>query len=359
MVGVVPIPVLRAQQRLRDEMEANPARFFARGLRDRLAHARAHLAGAMGADPDGTALVTNASTGTGIVLAAVAPGRGDEVVTTDHGHGGVRLAVERMASATGARHVLAPVPLTAGDEEIVSAVLDRTRAGRTRLAIVDMIASPTARLFPVARLAAELRRVGIPLLVDGAHAPGSLPLRVDDLGADFFVGNLHKWAYAPRGTALLSVAPRWRASMRGQVVSWAEPAGFPGSVEYGATRDYTGWLAAPTGLYVLRTLGADRVRAHNAALARFGQRVLGEALGLRPDQLPDPGGPVPMTVVPLPAAPGTDPAVLRDRIADELATEVAVHSWQGGLLLRLSAQVYNRPEEYQRLAAGLPALLKG
>ncbi|MEN3305627.1 MAG: isopenicillin-N epimerase [Micromonosporaceae bacterium] len=358
MVGVAPIAVLRAQQRLRDEMEGNPARFFARGLRDRIAHARRHLAAGLGADPEGSALVTNASTGISTALAAVALGPGDEVLTTDHGHGAVRLAVERSAAAAGARHVTASIPLEATDAEIVDAILDRTRAGRTRLAIVDMISSPTARLFPVGRLATELRRVGACLLVDGAHAPGSLTLHVDDIGADFFVGNLHKWAYAPRGTALLSVAPRWRQSTRGLVVSSAEPAGFPGSVEFAATQDYTGWLAAPTGLYVLRTLGAERVRAHNAALARYGQRVVGEALGLDPDHLPDPGGPVPMRVVPLPVASGTDPVVLRDRISDELATEVAVHAWQGRLLLRLSAQVYNRPEEYERLAEGLPALVK-
>jgi isopenicillin-N epimerase len=357
MVGVAPIAVQRAQQRLRDEMEANPARFFTRGLRDRIAHARRHLATWLGADPEGSALVANASTGVAMALGAAALRRGDEVLTTDHGHGAVRLAVARSAAAAGARHEVVPVPLEATEDEIVDGILDRTHPGRTRLAVVDMIASPTARLFPIARLAARLHEIGATLLVDGAHAPGALPLRIDELGADFFVGNLHKWGYAPRGTALLSVAPAWRERTRSFVVSWSESAGFPGSVEYGGTQDYTGWLAAPTGLFVLRTLGADRVRAHNAALARYGQQVLGAALGLHPDELPDPGGPVPMRVVPLPVLPGTDPAVLRDRISDELATEVAVHGWQGRVLLRLSAQVYNRAEEYQRLAERLPALL--
>jgi isopenicillin-N epimerase len=64
-----------------------------------------------------------------------------------------------------------------------------------------------------------------------------------------------------------------------------------------------------------------------------------------------------MRVLPLPVPTGTDPTALRDRISDELATEVAVHAWPGRPLLRLSAQVYNRAEEYERLAERLPALL--
>ena len=358
LVGVAPVAVLRAQQRLRDEMEANPARFFARGLRERVRHARQHLAAALGADPDRSALVTNTTTGVAIVLASLRLGAGDEVLTTDHGHPGIATAVRRATSTAGARHVVVPTPLHADDNAIVHGLLDRIRAGRTRLAIVDMIAAPTARLFPVARVASALRRVGVPLLVDGAHAPGALPLNVDEIGADFFAGNLHKWAYAPRGTAILSVAAQWQPEMRALVVSMGDADGFPGSVEFAGTQDHTGQLAAPTGWFVLRTLGPERVRAHNAALAAYGQQVVGAALRLDPADLPDPGGPVPMRVVPLPVPEDTDPYGLRDRISDELGTEVAVNRWQDRLLLRLSAQVYNRPEEYERLAAGLPALLK-
>ncbi len=358
MVGAPPLPVLRAQQRLRDEMEANPARFFGHALYDRIAHTRRHLAAALGADPEHTALVANTTTGTNLVLGSLELHQGDEVLTTDHGHAVVRLGVERLTAAAGARHVVAPIPLDADDAAIVAAILDRVRSQRTRVAIVDMISSPTARLFPVARLATALRRVGVPLLVDGAHAPGALDVGIQTIGADFFVGNLHKWAYAPRGTALLSVAPAWRPRIRSLVVSWSEPEGFPGSVEFSGTQDYTGWLAAPAGLFVLRTLGADRVREHNAALAHFGQHLVGAALGLDPAELPDPGGPVPMRVVPLRVDPETDPVALRERISDELAVEVAVTRWHDRLLLRLSAQIYNRAEEYERLAAGLPTLLK-
>ena len=112
----------------------------------------------------------------------------------------------------------------------------------------------------------------------------------------------------------------------------------------------------------MRTLGVDRVRAHNAALAAYGQRVVGAALGLlSPADLPHPGGPgVAMRILPLPAGIATTldgAAQLRTRIADELRVVVGVNALQGRGLLRLSAQVYNHADEYDRLAAGLPALL--
>lgn len=355
--GVTPVPVLRAQQRLRDEMDANPQRFFTRGLPDRLAHARRHLAGFLGAHADRTALVPNTTFGISVVLSSLGLGTGDEVVTTDHRYGTVDYSVD----STGARRRVVRIPLTAKASDIVSAIGDAVTPGRTRLVVVDLITAPTARLFPVTELGKALRDKGIPLLVDGAHGPGAVPLQVDALGVDFFVGNVHKWGFAPRSTAILTVAAPWRDRMRPLVQSWSYPDGYPANVELSGTLDYTGWLAAPTGIFTLRTLGIDRVRAHNDALVRYGQHVVGTSLGLTPAELPDPGVPLPMRVVPLPVSDDGDPAVasrLRDRISDELRAEVAVNAWQGQLLLRLAAQIYNRPDEYERLAEGLPKLLR-
>jgi isopenicillin-N epimerase len=357
--GTVPIGVQRAQQRLRDETEANPQRFFTVGLRDRVAHTRRHLAAFIGADPDGTALVPNSTSGTAIVLHSLRFAPGDEIVVTDHGYGAVDMALQREARRCGATPRTVSVPVTAGDDDLVTAVA-AALTPRTRLLIVDHVTSPTARVLPVARLVAAARERDVPVLVDGAHAPGMLPLEVTALGADFWVGNFHKWAYAPRGTALLHVAPRWRERIEPLAVSWAQDDGFPGRVEWQATLDYTPWLAAPVGVYTLRMLGIDTVRRHNAALAAYGQMVVGTALGLKPADLPDPGdASASMRIVPL--RPGLadnvpDAIALVGRIADQLATHVAVNPCGGRGYLRLSAQVYNRAEEYDRLAERLPAL---
>ncbi|MFJ6164648.1 aminotransferase class V-fold PLP-dependent enzyme [Micromonospora orduensis] len=359
--GAAPIAVQRAQQRLRDEMEANPLRFFTQGLVDRIAHTRRHLAGFLGADPEGSALVGNTTTGVAVVLQSVGLKPGDEVLTTDHGYGAVTLAIQRECRRTGAVNRVLPIPLADTDEQIVQAIRAGLRPGRTRLLVIDQLTSVTARLFPTAAIVAVAHEHGVPVLVDAAHAPGMLATTVSSIGADFWAGNLHKWGFAPRGTALLAVAPQWRDRIEPLVVSWEQDAGYPARVEWQGTLDYTSWLAAPTGLFTLRSLGVDRVRAHNAALAAYGQRVVGDALGVPPAHLPDPGGPgVSMRLIPLPAGIATtiDAArALQARISERLAAEVAVIGWNGRGWLRLAGQVYNTADEYDRLAVRLPALL--
>jgi isopenicillin-N epimerase len=358
--GAVPIGVQRAQQRLRDEVDANPMRFYAgEAMMDRIVHTRRHLAAFIGADPDGSALVPNATTGVSLVLQSVRLESADEVLLTDHGYGAVALAARRRCRRAGATARTVAVPLGASPAEIVSRIRAALRPGKTKLLIVDHIASATAVAFPVKEIAAAAHEHDIPVLVDGAHVPGMLPVEVAALDADFWVGNFHKWAFAPRGTALLSVAPQWRRRIEPLVVSWEQEEGFPLSVEYQGTLDYTPWLSAPSGLFTLRTLGWETVRQHNAALATYGQKVVGAALGVT--DLPDPGHPeVAMRLVPLPAGLATttpEAHALRAHIAEKLATETQVNAWGGRGLLRLSAQVYNRPEEYDRLAERLPQLL--
>ncbi|NJC64117.1 aminotransferase class V-fold PLP-dependent enzyme [Planosporangium flavigriseum] len=354
--GAVPLSVQRAQQRLHDEMESNPVRFYSVGLTERIAHTRRHLAAFLGADPDGSALVGNTTIGVALVLGSLDLRTGDEIVTTEHGYGAVRLAVEAACARTGAVHRTVPLPLTPTDNEVVTAVTGAV-TGRTRLVIIDQITSATARLFPVAHVVAALRAGNVPVMVDAAHVPGHIPVEVADIGADFWVGNLHKWAYAPRGTALFAVAPAWRERVRPLVVSWEQEAGFPARIEWQGTLDHTPWLAAPAGLFTLRTLDLEAVRAHNTDLAAYGQRVVAAALGA---DAPDGAPGLAMRIVPLPPGLATDLAAasdLRRRIADELGFEVGVNPFHGRGLLRLSAQVYNRASDYDRLAERLPAFL--
>jgi isopenicillin-N epimerase len=362
--GAVPIGVQRAQQRLRDEAERNPMTFYAgTALAERIVHTRRHLAQFLGADPEGSALVPNATAGVSLVLQSVRLQPGDEVLLTDHGYGSNELAAKRQCRRAGATVRTVALPLLASDAEVVSRIRDALRPGKTKLLIVDQLTSPTAKVLPVREIVAAARQHEIPVLVDAAHAPGMLSLEVDRIGADFWVGNLHKWAFSPRATALLTVAPAWRRRIEPLVVSWEQDAGFPHNVESQGTLDYSPWLAAPVGLFTMRTLGVAEVRGHNADLAAYGQRVVGEALGLSPAELPDPGSPeASMRILPMPsgvASTSPEAFALRQRIADKLATEVALNAWGGRGWLRLSAQVYNRPEEYERLAERLPQLLAG
>jgi isopenicillin-N epimerase len=359
-VGVVPIGVQRAQQRLRDEVEANPVRFYGQEMAERVIHTRRFLATFLGADPDGSALVPNITAAVSIALNSLPLGAGDEILLTDHVYGAVEIAARHRSERAGASVRTVALPADATDSEIVERIKSALRPGRTKLLAIDQLASVTGKVFPVRDMVAAAHEQGIAVLVDAAHVPGMLPVDVAAIGADFWAGTLHKWAFAPRGTALLAVAPPWRSRIEPVAVGWRQDEGFPRSVEHQGTLDYTAWLTAPTGLFTLRTLGWETVRAHNAALAAYGQRIVGEALGA--EELPEPGSlDAAMRVVPLPPGVATtqpEARALQLLISEKLATEVAVNAWGGRGLLRLCAQVYNRAEEYERLAERLPELMR-
>jgi isopenicillin-N epimerase len=356
--GAVPSSVLEEQQSWRDRMESNPVRFLRRELPAALVSARAEVAAFLGASDGSLAFVSNATTGASTVLSAFPLEPGDAVLRTDHSYGAVRIAVDRFAADRGAVVDTVHLPLTADQDEVVEAVLGAVRP-RTRLVVLDHVTSPTARQLPLVTLVPALQERGVAVLVDGAHAPGMLAVDLDRLGADFFVGNLHKWCCAPRGTAVLHAAERWRPTMRPLVASWGEAEGFPLAFDDTGTDDPTAWLSAPRALRVLERLGLERLRRHNVELAVIGQLEVAASLGVAATDLPRDAA-VSMQLVPLPdgvASTEAEAGALQDRIGEESAVEVAITSWDGRGFVRVSAQAYNAPADYRRLAADLPSLL--
>ena len=360
--GAVPLPVMAVQQERRERMDANPVGFFRRELQPSLDLARSVVGGFLGSDPLGVAFVQNTTSAASSVLAAVALAPGDEVVVTDHVYGAVWFAVEKAALRAGASVVSVSVPLAASDDEVVGAVVGAVTS-RTRLVVVDHISSATAKLFPVARIVAAARERGAAVFVDAAHAPGMLPVDVGSLGADFWAGNFHKWPCAPRGSAGFYVAPRWRDAVSSFPVGWREPEGFPHTFTQPGTADLSGWLAVPAALEFFESFGWAAVRGRNSALARYGQRVVAEALGVDLAGMPGKGtggDGLSMRLVPLPGVPAQLAAAdaLRDRIADDARIETAINVWGGQVLLRLSAQLYNSEAQYERLALVLREFLR-
>jgi isopenicillin-N epimerase len=304
--GAVPTVVREARQRLLDEYDANPLRFVTGDLHERTAAARTELAVFLGAEPELSALVGNVTQATSIVLNTLDLREGDEILLTDHSYNAVTLAAQDQVARRGVRVVVAPVDLGGSSAEAITAHV----TDRTKLAIVDQISSATAQRHPVDEIAAALRQLGVPLLVDAAHAPGMLHHPLAGVDADFWVGNFHKWAYAPSGTALLRVAPQWAERIVPLAVSHSQLMGYPQRVEQQGTRDFTTWLASPAGLTLFARFGEAEIQRHNEELAAQGQAIIGAALGLDASVLPHPGPGVSMRIVPL---PGRDRARLPRR----------------------------------------------
>lgn len=356
--GAVATPVLLEQQSWRDRMESNPVRFFTRELTVALETARGEVAQFLGVGDGAIAFVPNVTTAVSTVLASLALGSDDAVLLTDHSYGAVRIAADRWTGRAGARLDTVHVPLDDEDANVLETVLGAVRDD-TRLVVLDQVTSPTAWRLPLVDLVPALQARGVAVLVDGAHAPGMLDIDVERLGADFWVGDLHKWCCAPRGSAVLHARADRRARLLPLVASWGEPQGFPGAFDDTGSNDPTAWLAAPRALRLLESIGLDRLRRHNVELAVAGQLEVAAALEVDPADLPrDPA--VSMQLVPLPDGLVTDvatAAALQSRISQEAAVEVGITTWAGRGFVRLSANAYNAPADYRRLAADLPSLL--
>ena len=364
--GACPTEVLRHQATLRAEMEAEPVRFLSRELDDRLDAARASLAAFVGADPDDLAFVTNATGGVNAVLRSRVFAAGDELLTTDHAYNACRNTLNFVAGRAGARVVVAAIPFpVASPDEVVDAVLAKVTP-RTRLALLDHVTSPTALILPVEWLIAELAARGVDVLIDGAHAPGMVPLNLATLGATYYSGNCHKWLCAPKGSAFLWTRRDQQPDVRPLTISHGATAVRPGrsrfrlEFDWTGTSDPTAWLTVPKAIEYLGALvpgGWPALMARNRGLALDARRLLCAAAGTPPPCPDDMVGSIASVRLPDGTAEvgWRRPDPLQQRLFEDWRIEVPVMSWPAAprRLVRISAQLYNRREHYERLAQAL------
>lgn len=364
--GACPRPILALQQSLREELEREPMDFLWRQLPDRLAEVRMALGAFLGCPADELAFVPNATAGVATVVGSLDLARGDELLTTDHAYGACRKVLERAARRAGARVVVAAIPFPLADPEQVVAAVEAAVTPRTRLALLDHLTSATGIVLPVERLVGRLEARGIAVMVDGAHAPGSLALSLSALGASYYTGNAHKWLCAPKGAAFLHVRADRRPGLHPLVVSHgyepdaAEPR-FREEFDWTGTLDPTPALCIPACLRLLGSLlpgGWDELTRRNRSLALAARDRLAERLGV---ELPAPASMIAtLATVPLPAArPGAPgepldgPGLMGWLRARGIESFVAPAPGTGRLLVRVSAQLYNDLPQFERLGERL------
>ncbi|HXG89231.1 MAG TPA: aminotransferase class V-fold PLP-dependent enzyme [Vicinamibacterales bacterium] len=359
-VGVVPRRVLQRQQALRDEIERHPSRFVLRELSleqpapwrsvSRLREAIVPVAQFVGATPDDLVFVSNVTTGMNAVLGSVPLTRGDEVVMTDLAYGAVKIAANAVCERAGAIVRTAHVEYPFRQAQIIDAIVG-TLTPHTKLVVVDHITAQTALILPVAAIARECHARGVPVLVDGAHVPGAIPLDISGLGVDWYAANLHKWAHAPRGCGMLWAAPERQPILRHPIISWGRDRGFLHEFEHTPTADPTSYLAAPEGIALLQEWDSAACAAYMHDLAWTAGELLADAWGTEFTTPREMIGA--MVTVPLPHSAGTtdgEAARLRVALLVDDHIEVQLHAWRERLWVRVSAQVYNDRSDIERLA---------
>ena len=365
--GAVLNEVLEFQTEWRRRFEADPSRFVYRELQPAMDRARDAVGDFVGADPAGLVPVRNATTAIASVLRSFEPRLrpGDQLLTTAHDYNAVRQTLRFTAERTGADVVVARVPFPIeGPEEVTECVLAAVTP-RTRVAVIDHVTSPTALVFPIEDIVAALEPE-IPVLIDGAHGPGQISVALDDLGASWYAGNLHKWVCAPKGAAFLhSRADRIQMTVpavisHGYNAEVESPeARYHALFDWLGTDDFSAWAVVPDVLRLVGGLeagGWEGVMKRNHDLVLEGRRIIFGAVGTTapaPDQMVGA-----MASVLLQNATGPDPGGELSPMMDDLfdaGFAAIVLNWPAWphQLLRISAHLHNTVEDYRALAKAM------
>jgi isopenicillin-N epimerase len=355
--GATPRSVIAAQRAWQDRMERQPSRFmntaYAAAMRD-AADALGSFLNANGRD---IVFVENATTGCNAVLRSFTLSVGDDILLLSHAYGAVRNTVQFVTEKTGARIVQAAVPFPGPTADSLADAVAAALTPGTRLAVIDHITSGSAIVLPVQRIVAMCHAAGVPVLIDGAHAPGQVDLDLTAIGADWYAGNCHKWLCAPKGCAFLHAAPGSQAGLHPGTISHGYGQGFLAEFDWTGTTDPSRFLAVGEAIGFHQGLGGAALRARNRDLAARGGELVARRLNTQVGTHGAVAGAMATVRLPVEDPTAAHALAIRKQLM-ATGTDAPVHALDGALWLRLSAFAYNELDDYARLAEVVAAALR-
>ncbi|HLG44808.1 MAG TPA: aminotransferase class V-fold PLP-dependent enzyme [Reyranella sp.] len=356
--GATPRAVLAEQDRWRKRMEAQPTRFFFLEVPDALREAAGALARFLGAEAEDVVFVPNATTGANAVLRSLKLEPGDEILHASHVYNAVRNTISYVAGRTGAKVTVAEIPFPRPEPAVIRKNIEQAIGKRTRIAVIDHITSPSGMVLPIAEIVRLCQAAGVPVLVDGAHGPGQVPLDLPALGADWYVGTCHKWLCAPKGCGFLYARADRRAELHPVTISHGYGGGFTTEFDWTGTMDPSAYLSLPAAIGFYERLGGGALMERNHRLAAEAATLIADALRTEVGVLPGMTGSMGLVRLPISLEAKRSEVVKVRHALQAAGTDVPVHPVGEAMWLRLSAYAYNEIGDYRRLAELLPAVLR-
>lgn len=367
--GAVPLEILKKQYELHLYIESQPVRFLSREIEALLEKARRRLASFIRADPEGLVFVPNATTGVNTVLKSLSFFPGDEIIITNHIYNACKNAVDTLVERDRVKIKLVKVPFPIESRSMITQLVLDQVTGRTKLALLDHITSPTALVFPVKEIANELYQRGIDVLIDGAHAPGMIPLDLEELQVTYYTGNCHKWLCAPKGSAFLYIEKDRRNLIRPLVTSHGANATRKDKsflhleFDWTGTADYTPYILVPECIDFMSSLfpgGLIELVHRNHKLVLKARNMLCEKFGIAKPAPNDMIGSMASIPILPPDTSGKDRQTryfdpVQQILFHDYKIEVPIITFEEcpNRLVRISAQAYNTINDYLKLAHAL------
>ncbi len=361
--GACPRPVFEVYQAWQLKLEQQPVAFLSRDLPEYALQARQALGQYLNTSADNLAFVPNATHGVNIVARSLSLSPGDEILATDHEYGACDYTWEFITQKTGAVYIRQPIPLPI---QTNAQILDCLREGiteRTRVIYLSHITSPTALCLPVKEICDLARQAGILSIIDGAHAPGQIPLDLDELGADFYTGNCHKWMLAPKGAGFLYTHPKVQNLIEPLIVSWGYHATAQTStgsqyidyLQWTGTHDPAAALAVPTAIQFMHDHNWEQVRKDCHQLLTTAIQRICELVDKEPLYPLDSHLFHQMGIAPIPQ--NTDIIPFKQRLYSEHQIEIPLIDWNSFKFIRISIQAYNDQSDIDALIQALETIL--
>jgi isopenicillin-N epimerase len=361
--GATPREVFEVYQEWQRRLEHQPVKFLGRDIQGFLTEARKSLGAYLNADKDDLIFVPNATTGVNIVARSLNLKVGDEVLASDHEYGACNNTWTYLSQRQGFTYKQVAIPLPVKSNEEILETLWQAVTPKTKVIFLSHITSPTAVTFPIADICKRAREASILTVIDGAHAPGQIPLDMGAIGADFYTGNCHKWMCSPKGAGFLYVRREHQKTIKPLVISWgwsAKPQDSLGSAfldnyAWHGTQDFSAYLSVPAAIKFQQKYHWEKVREQCHEVLKKGLEQLQDLTGLGPlyeshnlyHQL---------AIAPLPKV--ADLTILKNRLYDEFLVEVPLTEYKEKQFVRISVQGYNSSEDIDRLITALNVILE-
>jgi isopenicillin-N epimerase len=357
--GATPKPVFDDYQNWQRKLEDQPVRFLVREVFDHIRLGREKLGDYLGADPQNLVYIPNATFGVNLVARSLDLKESDEIITSNHEYGACENAWQFITDASGAKLIKIEIPLPIPSAEQILNLIWSEVTDKTRLIFLSQITSPTAIPLPIEEICQKAKKQGVLVFIDGAHAPGQIDLHLEDLGADFYTGNCHKWMMAPKGSAFLYTRPDRQNLIQPLVVSWGwgENSPFEGEtrylqeLEWWGTKDPAAYLSVPAAIQFQEDHDWEKVRIHCHKLLSDGIKEIESLTGLPSLYRNHDLDYFQLGAAELP--PDMKPESLQTWLYQERQIEVPVIEWENRWLIRLSVQGYNTEQDVDFLLESL------
>lgn len=361
-----PRPVLHAADGFREMMVRNPSDFVWRQLPPLIQTARSRLAEYLHCDAADLLLLPNITFAINLITSSIKLEPGDQILTTDHEYGAMIYAWNKLEQRFGAKVTPIQLPYRSEDPAEIVAAFEKGITNQARVLFFSHVMTSTGLLVPAEQLCELARQRGILSVVDGAHAPGTVPVNLSKIRADFYGANCHKWLMAPAGAGFLHVAPNRKSMIAPIVISWGsayeshqaeQDSGNGGSrwqwdLEFHGTADRCPQMAIPAALDFRQSLGGDdAILSRTRDLSNYARKALRRLTCVTPQNDA-------LTCGALTAFefPCDDVIQMRDRLWHEHHIECPVTSAAGKTFLRVSTAWFNTTDEIDALARAVDAI---